>query len=194
MGGYKKYNRGSKVRCRDGQYLYSSEFGFIGGNSGFIYKNSVAFYEPWRYKNKDEIVYIPEYGFPDEKNIRIPEDKLLSYFTKRDLITITQSETLAAELFDELSWQYPENLWNEWCADSDKNGNWIEKTWAYEKVYLPEFADGVDRTGQAPVCYQEFSDMEWQDKEYRKYCLNRLVELGVTTKENITKIMGAEME
>lgn len=194
MGGYKKYNRGRKVKGKDEQYLYSSEFGFIGGSDGFIYKNSVAFHEPWRYKSKDEIVYIPEYGFPYEKNSRVPEDKLLSYFTRQDLISLTQSETLAAELFDELSWQHPENLWNEWCVDSDKNGNWIERRWAYEKVYLPEFADGVDRTGQAPVCCQEFSDEEWQDEEYRKYCLNRLVELGVTTRENVSKIMGAEME
>lgn len=194
MSGYKEYNHGRKVNGNDGLYLYSSEFCSIGGSNGFIYKNSVAFHEPWRYKNKDEIVYIPEYGFPDEKNKRVPEDKLLSYFTRQDLISLTQSETLAEELFDELSWQHPENLWNEWCADSDKNGNWIECRWAYEKVYLPEFTDGIDRTGQAPVCYREFSDVEWRDAEYRKYCLNRLVELGVTTRENVSKIMGAEME
>lgn len=194
MDGYKKFNRGRKVKGKDGQYLYSSEFGFIGGSDGFIYKNSVAFHEPWRYKNKDEIVYIPEYGFPDEKNSNIPKDKLLSYFTRQDLIKLTQSEILASELFNELSWQHPENLWTEWCDDSDKNGNWIERSWAYEKVYLPEFANGIDRTGQAPVCYQEFSVVEWQDEEYRKYCLNRLVELGVTTRENVSKIMGAEME
>lgn len=193
MSGYKQYNRGRKIKGKDGQYLYSSEFGSIGGSDGFSYKNSVAFHEPWRYKNKDEIVYIPEYGFPDEKNSRVHEDNLLSHFTRQDLISLTQSETLATELFDELSWQHPENLWNEWCADSDQNGNWIECRWAYEKVYLPEFADGIDRAGQDPVCFAEFSDMEWQDKEYRKYCLNRLVELGVTTKENISKIMGVEM-
>ena len=138
MGGYKEYNHGKKVKGKHGQYLYSSEFCSIGGSGGYIYKNSVAFHEPWRYKNRDEIVYIPEYGFPDGKWERVAEDDLESKYTRQ--------------------------------------------------------SDGIDRTGQAPVCYQEFSDVEWQDAEYRKYCLNRLVELGVTTKENVSKIMEAEME
>lgn len=194
MSGYKEYNRGRKVKGKDGKYLYSSEFCSIGGSDGYIYKNSVAFYEPWRYKNKDEIVYIPEYGFPDGKWDRVAEDDVESKYTRQSLIALTNSEVLASELFDELSWQHPESLWNEWCVDSDKSDYWIERRWAYEKVYLPEFADGVDRTGQAPVCYQEFSDVEWQDEEYRKYCLNKLVELGVTTKENVSKIMETEME
>lgn len=194
MSGYKNENRGKKAKGNNNQWLYSSEFCFIGGSVGFIYKNSVGFHEPWRYKNKNEIVYIPQYGFPDDKNIRVPEDKLLSYFSRQDLINLTQSESLAAELFAELSWQQPENLWNEWCADSDQNGHWIECCWAYEKVYLPEFAKGVDHTGQSPVCLSEFTDVEWKDKEYRKYCLNRLAELDVITKADVTKIIGAEME
>lgn len=194
MGGYKNENRGKKVKWKDGQWLYSSEFATGGGSDGLVYKNSVAFHEPWRYKRKDEIVYIPEYDFSDNKNIRISEDELQSYYMRQDLINLTQSEKLAAELFDELSWQYPENLWNEWCADSDKNGHWIERCWAYEKVYLPEFADGVDRKGQAPVCLNEFADVEWKDEDYRNYCLNRLAELGVITKVEAIKIIGAEME
>lgn len=194
MGGYKKYNRGKKVQGKNGQYLYSSEFGLIGGSDGFIYKNSVAFHELWRYKNKNEIVYIPEYGFPDEKNSRVSKDKLLSYFTRQDLIKLTQSETLASELFDELSWQHTDTLWNEWCNDSDKNGKWIEAQWAYEKVYLSEFAVDVDRKGQEPACGDEFFNVEWQNEEYRNYCFKKLVELGVTTKENVSKIMGAEIE
>lgn len=194
MGGYKKYNRGKKVKGKNGQYLYSSEFGFIGGSDGFIYKNSVAFHEPWRFKNQYEIVYVPEYGFPDEKNSRVPEDKLLSYFTRQDLIKLTQSETLASELFDELSWQHPDTLWNEWCNDSDKNGYWIEAQWAYEKVYLSEFAVDVDRKGQEPVCGDEFFNVEWQDKKYRNYCLKRLIEIGCILKEDARDIQIALAE
>jgi len=194
MTKYKDENRGRKEKGKDGQNLYSSEYCENGGSSGFVYKNSVAFHEPWRYKDKNEIVYIPEYGFPESKSDRVSADELQAYYTRQDLINLTNSEELAAELFDELTWQLPENLWNEWCADSDKNGNWIERTWAYEKIYLSEFADDIDRTGQAPVCLDEFADVEWKDEEYRKYCLNRLAELGLITKSYATKIMGVEME
>ena len=105
------------------------------------------------------------------------------------MIDITCSETLASELFDELTWQHPESLWNEWCSDSDKNGYWIEAQWAYEKVYLPEFATDVDRRGQEPVCSEEFRDNEWGDKECRSYFLRRLVDMALVSKEDMDKIM-----
>lgn len=194
MSGYKKYNCGRKVKGKDGQYLYSSEFGFIGGSDGFIYKNSVAFHEPWRYKDKNEIVYIPEYGFPENKSERVPADELQAHYTRQDLINLTDSEELAAELFDELAWQHPDTLWNEWCNDSNENGYWIEARWAYEKVYLPEYAVGVDRKGQEPVCSDEFFHVEWQDEEYRNYCLKRLTEIGCISKEDAQAIQNALVE
>ena len=194
MASYRDENRGRKEKGKDGQYLYSSEYCVNGGSGGFIYKNSVAFHEPWRYKDKNEIVYIPEYGFPDNKSERVPVDELQAHYTRQDLITLTNSEELAAELFDELTWQHPDTLWNEWCNDSDENGYWIEARWAYEKVYLPEFADGVDRKGQEPVCGDEFFHVEWQDKEYRNYCLKRLTEIGCLSKEDARAIKNALAE
>ena len=195
MTKYKDENRGKKIRGRDGRFLYESEFISNGTSDGFIYKNSVAFHEPWRYKNKNEIVYIPEYGFTHGQFVRCPEERLLLHYSRQDLINITNSEVLAVELFDELTWQCPESLWREWCADSEKNGHWIEAQWAYEKVYLPEFVSDVDRKGQEPVCSREFFDVEWKDKEYREYCLNRLTEIGCLTNEEAQKAMGVgEME
>lgn len=143
---------------------------------------------PWAYKNKNEIVYIPEYGFPDDKSERVPAEKLLASYTRQNLIDLTHCEVLAKELFEELSWQHPETLWDEWCDESDENGCWIEANWAYENVYLPEFADGIDRIGQEPVCYNEFFDNEWQDTEYRNYCLNRLVEKEFLTEKEAQKV------
>ena len=101
---------------------------------------------------------------------------------------------MAAELFDELAWQHPDTLWNEWCNDSNENGYWIEARWAYEKVYLPEYAVGVDRKGQEPVCSDEFFHVEWQDEEYRNYCLKRLTEIGCISKEDAQAIQNALVE
>ncbi len=194
MARFKDENRGRKEKGKDGQYLYSSEYCANVGSDGFIYKNSVAFNEPWRYKDKNEIVYIPEYGFPDCKSERVSTDELQAQYTRQDLINLTNSESLAAELFDELTWQNPDTLWNEWCNDSDENGYWIEAHWAYEKVYLPEFAEGVDRKGQEPVCSDEFFHVEWQDEDYRNYCLQRLTEIGCITKDDARTIQNALSE
>lgn len=190
MARYKNENYGKKENGKDGQYLYSSEYCVNGGCGGFIYKNSVAFYEPWRYRGKNEIVYIPEYGFPENKSKRVPTDELQAYYARQDIVNLTNSEELAAELFDELAWQHPDTLWNEWCNDSDENGYWIEARWAYEKVYLPEFAIGVDRKGQEPVCSKEFFDVEWQDEEYRDYCLKRLTEIRCISKDDAQVIQN----
>ncbi len=194
MARYKDENRGKKEKGKDGLYLYSGEYCENGGIGGFIYKNSVAFHEPWRYKDKNEIVYIPEYGFPDNKSERVPASELQAQYIRQDIVNLTNSEELAAELFDEISWQHPENLWNEWCADSDKNGYWIEARWAYEKVYLPEFAVAVDRKGQEPVCGDEFFNVEWQDEKYRNYCLKRLTEIGCISKEDARVIKNTLTE
>lgn len=194
MARYKDENRGRKEKRKDGQYLYSSEYCVNGGSGGFIYKNSVAFHEPWRYKDKNEIVYIPEYGFPKNKSERVSADELQAHYTRQDLINLTNSEGLAAELFDELTWQHPDSLWNEWCNDSDENGYWIEAHLAYEKVYLSEFVNDLDRKRQTPVWYNEFYNVKWKDKDYRNYCLNRLIGIGVASRADISKIFGTEMQ
>lgn len=178
---------GSKERIGDVWYFSANTYS-NGGGYGLIYKNGEAYYEPQKYPI-DEIVYIPEYGFPEREYDQVHEGDLISKYTRLDLIDITCSETLASELFDELTWQHPESLWNEWCSDSDNNGYWIEAQWAYEKVYLPEFAADVDRHGQEPVCSEEFRDNEWGDKECRSYFLRRLVDMALVSKEDMDKIM-----
>lgn len=191
---YKDSNCGKKEQRKTGA-VYTADFYSDGAGEGFIYKNYVAFHKPWEYKDKNEIVYIPEYGFPDSKFDRVPAEELRASYTRQDLIDLTQSEKLAEELFGDLSWQHPETLWDDWGRDSDENDCWIEATWAYEKVYLPEFADGIDRTGQEPVCYDEFFHNEWRDEEYRNYCLDRLVEKEVIAEseaKNVRDIFAEE--
>lgn len=172
-----------------GVWHYSANTYSDGMGFGLIYKNGRAFYEPKDYDTEKEIVYIPEYGFPEREYDQVHEGDLLSSYTRQDFLDLTGCESLASELFDELTWQHPETLWNEWCNDSDKNGYWIEARWAYEKVYLPEFAKGMDRVGQKPICSEEFKDNEWADKECRAYYLNRLADMALVRREDIEKIM-----
>ena len=102
---------GSKERIGDVWYFSANTYS-NGGGYGLIYKNGEAYYEPQKYP-KDEKVYIPEYGFPEREYDQVHEGDLISKYTRQDLIDITCSETLASELFDELTWQHPESLWNE---------------------------------------------------------------------------------
>ena len=192
MGKQKYTQIGAKEKI-NGAWYYSANAYSNGMGFGLIYKNSKAFYEPQSCENPNEVVYIPEYGFPEREYDQVHEDDLLSKYTRQEIINLTGSESLASELFDELTWQHPESLWNEWCEDSDKNGYWIEAQWAYEKVYLPEFLEEANRTGQAPICKEEFLNNEWRDMECRKYYLERLVEMQLIGKENVCKIMD-EME
>lgn len=99
---------GSKERIGDVWYFSANTYS-NGGGYGLIYKNGEAYYEPQKYP-KDEIVYIPEYGFPEREYDQVHEGDLISKYTRQDLIDITCSETLASELFDELTWQHPESL------------------------------------------------------------------------------------
>ena len=109
--------------------------------------------------------------------------------TRKDLIELTGGERLATNLFERLSWSFPTTLWDEDCDDSDKEGHWIEGYLAYEKVYLPEFAEDTDRVGQDPVCLNEFLDVEWKDEEYRRYCLDKLVGQDVIDADTIKDVM-----
>lgn len=187
MSAYEMFGKKEKYK---GKWLYSGGWYNDGMAYGTIYKNYSAFYEPWRYKNPNEIVYIPEYGFPDDRTKRVSEDELQSSYTRQALVALTNSEAIAGELFDMLAWQHPESLWNELCEDSDQNGHWIEAHWAYEKVYLPEFCSEASRNGQQPVCYEEFYHNEWKDNEYRAFLLDRLVEKGLMSKDNIMGILN----
>ena len=184
-----RYSKFGKKEKYKGQWRYSGDWYSDGMAYGTIYKNYSAFYEPWRYKNPNEIVYIPEYGFPEERTERVTEDELQSSYTRQALIDLTGSEAIAGELFNMLAWQHPESLWDELCEDSDENGHWIEAHWAYEKVYLPDFASDESRKGQEPVCYDEFFHNEWRDNECRTWYLNRMIDNKVITQERIDEIL-----
>ena len=54
---------------------------------------------------------------------------------------------------------------------------------------MPEFAEDIDRTGQDPVCLNEFLDVEWKDEEYRRYCLDKLVEQNIIDEDDVKGIM-----
>lgn len=187
MREYEKENVGIKIVDKNGETLYTAGAYARYGNYGHIYKNYAAFYEPEKYP-EDEIVYIPEFGFPDHSRENIHKDMVVGV-TRKDLIELTGGERIAANFFERLSWQFPSTLWDEDCDDSDENGHWIEAYWAYEKVYLPEFAKDIDRTGQDPVCLNEFLDMEWKDEEYRRYCLDKLAEQGAIHADTIKDVM-----
>lgn len=58
----------------------------------------------------------------------------------------------------------------ETSAEEDR----AEAEKAYKNVYLPEYGKDTDRTGQAPVCFEEFYTNEWQDGEYREYLRSKL--------------------
>lgn len=164
-------NIGFKAVGDDGIARYTGEEHKESG--GKIYKNYDAFNIPHLYPST-EIVYIPESAFPNGKTNFVPEEEITGY-TRNDLIKLTGSRGVAEILFESLSWQAPETKWVEDCADSDENGFWIEAHQAYEEIYLEEFDRNIDRFGQEPVCYDEFFDNEWQDKEYRQYCIAKLL-------------------
>lgn len=37
-------------------------------------------------------------------------------------------------------------------------------------------------------------NVKWKDKDYRNYCLNRLIGIGVASRADISKIFGTEMQ
>lgn len=179
---------GEKKINLNGETTYTAEYYSNGGSSGYIYKNFDAFYHSEQYP-EDELVYIPEYGFPEKSGMADIVETEVTGYTKRALIEMAGSTLAADSLFDILSWQFPETLWDELCDDSDENGHWIEAQMTYEKVYVPQFNADPDRKGQAPVCYDEFYNVEWQDKDSRQVYLERLVELGVVNKETADEAM-----
>lgn len=67
---------GSKERIGD-VWFFSANTYSNGGGYGLIYKNGEAHYEPQKYP-KDEIVYIPEYGFPEREYDQVHEGDLIS--------------------------------------------------------------------------------------------------------------------
>ena len=80
---------------------------------GFIYKNDEAFR-----KNMDEICYIPEFSrlscFNEETNEDVEYGSHTKY-TRRDFINLcNDNEKLAEMLFDDVDWQHPESLLEEW--------------------------------------------------------------------------------
>ena len=48
----------------------------------------------------------------------------------------------------------------------------------YERVYVHEFSQEECHAVDAPVCFQEFYDNEWQDEDCRSYYEKRLIEIN----------------
>ncbi len=180
---------GKKVIDNNGKVFYMAGKYNNGGNEVKVYKNYEAFYYPKKY-SESEIIYIDQWIFLDESNKkRLPENKIRGV-TRKELVEIAGGEITARTLFEKLSGESALDTWIELCEDSYIGGHWIEGYLAYEKVYLPEFAEDTDRVGQAPVCLNEFLDMEWKDREYRRYCLDRLAKMDVIPVDEIKNVMG----
>ncbi len=185
MKRYVDKNIGFKSFGDDGIARYTADYHAESG--GKVYKNYDAFNIPHLYPST-EIVYIPESMFPKEQKDFVPEDEISGY-TRKDFINLTGSLALAEMLFESLNYQLPETKWNEDCADSDSNGYWIEAHQAYENIYIAEFNRDVDRKGQAPVCFDEFLDNEWQDSEYRQYCVAKLLNKKMIDEQTAIEIV-----
>lgn len=77
---------------------------------GYGYKKDID----WEQVSPEEVIYIPEYGY---RNGTICED---SIYTKKDFIDITGGDNkLAQELFEDVDWQHPETLYDEWEVDNE---------------------------------------------------------------------------
>ena len=63
---------------------------------GYVFKDEEAYYE----SSDDKVCYVPELS--DE------------VYTKQSFLDIAGEQDLADELFDEVDWQYPETLFEEW--------------------------------------------------------------------------------
>lgn len=78
---------------------------------GYGYKNTEF---DWVNGNDDEIIYIPEHAYEDD----IVERDCA--YSKRDLINLCfGNESKALELFDEVDWQFPETLLDEWEREDE---------------------------------------------------------------------------
>lgn len=179
---------GKKLIDNNGKAFYMAGKYNSGGNEVKIYKNCKAFYSPENY-SENEIIYIDQWDFLDESDKKRLPENMIRGITRKELVELANGETMAQVLFEKLSGESALDTWIELCEDSYISGHWIEGYWAYEKVYLPEFAKDSDRVGQAPVCISEFLDMEWKDREYRRYCLDRLAEMQVIPADMVKDIM-----
>ena len=94
---------------------------------GYGYK----LYKDWDKIEDDEVIYIPEYAYkqiePEEKWFDVPFS-INGCYTKEDFIDIVGDEERAQTLFEDVDWQYPETLADEydwqtdyWKANSEKN-------------------------------------------------------------------------
>lgn len=90
------------------EYVEKEFFG-----QGFIYKNDEAFR-----RSMDRVCYIPEYSrlsYFDEETNEDVEYGAHTKYTRRDFIKLCNgNEKLAEMLFDDVDWQHPESLLEEW--------------------------------------------------------------------------------
>lgn len=116
---YKSCNIGTKETGKDGAVTYFAEYGGDGCCEGEIYKNYDAFYNPDKYA-ADEVVYIPEYGFPQNGKYAGTREEC-DVFTRKDFLELCDgNEEKALDLFTGCNWQFPTTLLDEWDADDEE--------------------------------------------------------------------------
>ncbi len=95
---------------------------------GYVFKDEEA-YE----NDKDKVCYVPELS--DEA------------YTGKDFLDIAGEQDLADELFDQVDWQHPETLWEEWWnyGELDKCQKCKKTFWCY----------GVDKCPHCGAAYKE---------------------------------------
>ena len=74
--------------------------------------------------------------------------------------------------YDQTMKEFLENKNTEERADRETALN------VYERVYVHEFSQEECHAVDAPVCFQEFYDNEWQDEDCRSYYEKRLIEIN----------------
>lgn len=82
-----------------GKILENGEIVKGATNQGLVFKDEEAFV------NKKGICYIPELNDTE--------------YTYKDFIDMTNDETLAKALFDNIDWQSPGTLLNDWIQDEE---------------------------------------------------------------------------
>lgn len=95
------------------------EEGSLGQGVGF--KSLLSFDEA----PMDEVLYVPEYGWKEEAD---SDYRGCDFFTKRSFLEITSKNpenpapweyNLAWNLYNQVDWQYPETLFDEWEMDGE---------------------------------------------------------------------------
>ncbi|KAA6302824.1 MAG: hypothetical protein EZS26_000994 [Candidatus Ordinivivax streblomastigis] len=182
VGEIKFQKNGSSPKIKKAYYNY--------GEAADIFIDEIAF----RYF-RHLICYIPDYG--EENN---PEDGL----TYNDFLEITEGNTdLARHLFDEVTWEYPSTLYEQWASSGtldELEEMYEEKTTVYSYTDTGDFVHcnncnntmllptGADR---CPLChYEEW--IAWVNEDQTEVTYSELEKSGKYNIERRGKLEPSE--